>query len=250
MARIIPQNTDSLSNPPHAFLHRVITVDGNSTQSTIDIDGSDNTRIGTLADNHTKFDSTGHQTMEGTATVWDDLRVEPVIKAIGTHDPTFTQWFSDGSGSIGLFLYNFIDANTVSQKEVFFTVQLPHSWAGTAIFPHVHWIPDANQNNARPVWGLEYSWEEIGSVFGNSLIVYTTSLEPNDTNLVQYKHYISKFASISPSSSQNGISSVMICRLFRFSGDASDTFTSTCGLLYCDFHFEINSIGSNSEYIK
>jgi hypothetical protein len=67
MARIIPQNTDSLSNPPHALLHRIITVDGDSVQSTIDVDGSSNTRIGTLADNHVKISPAGELSFEGTA---------------------------------------------------------------------------------------------------------------------------------------------------------------------------------------
>lgn len=124
-------------------------------------------------------------------------------------------------------------------------MQLPHGWAGTVIYPHVHWIPSAAAASSRPVWGLEYTWAEIGTVFGNSTIIYTTSLYPDDTDLVQYKHYISSFDSLTPTTSQDGDSSMLICRLFRYSGDASDTYTGTCGLLYCDIHYEVNSFGSS-----
>jgi hypothetical protein len=200
--------------------------------------------------NYTDFDTTGFITFNGTTTVWDDLRVEPNIKGTGTNDPTFTKWFDNGAGSRGVFLYNFIDAITASEKEVFFQVQLPHSWKGTTIYPHVHWIPLTNATGQRPVWGLEYNWADIGQTFGNTTIAYTTGLIPNDTNLVQYKHYISPFAGITPTTNQDEISAILMCRLFRYSGNASDTYTNTCGLLYVDFHYEINTLGSRTEFTK
>lgn len=40
MTIIIPQNTDSLSEPPHAFLHRVVTVDSNSPESSVNVGAS------------------------------------------------------------------------------------------------------------------------------------------------------------------------------------------------------------------
>lgn len=206
-------------------------------------------KFGSTSD-YVQIDGNGNLTLNGAATQWEDLRVEPVIKTTGTNDPTFTQWFTNGSGSRGVYLYNFSDDTTANQKEVFFTAQFPHAWAGTAISPHVHWIPNQAGNSQRPVWGLEYNWADIGSAYGNTSIVYTTGLQPNDTNLVQYRHYISEFADITPSSTQDGLSSIMNCRLFRYSGNASDTFTGTCGLLYVDFHYEVNTFGSNEEYIK
>lgn len=208
-------------------------------------------KVGDVAvGNYTDFDTTGFITFNGTTTVWDDLRVEPVVRTTGTNAPTFTQWFTNGAGSRGVYLYTFPDDNTSSEKEVFFSVQLPHSWKGTVIYPHVHWIPLAAGTGQRPVWGLEYNWADIGQTFGNTTIAYTTSLVPNDTNLVKYKHYVSNFAGITPSTSQDEISAILMCRLFRYSGNASDTYTNSCGLLYVDFHYEINTIGSRSEFIK
>ncbi len=199
---------------------------------------------------YTSFEADGTLKFNGAATVWDDLRLEPTVRGSGANNPSFTKWIDNGAGSIGIFLYEFTDVATGSQKEVYFTTQMPHGWKGTAIYPHVHWLPDAAGASQRPVWGLEYSWAEIGATFGNSAIVYTTSLFPNDTNLIDDKHYISSFNAITPSASQDGLSSILICRLFRFSGDASDTFTGSCGLLYIDLHYEIDTIGSRSEFSK
>ena len=200
--------------------------------------------------NYVSFDS-GTLEMVGTATVWDDLRVEPMVRSSGTTVPTFTKWFDNGAGSAGVFLYNLTDEVTANQKEVHFTVQMPHAWAGTTIYPHAHWVPSAAATGKRPVFGLEYTWADIGQVFGNSTVIYTDGLVPADADLVQFKHYISTFAGgITPTSAQDELSAILICRLFRFSGDASDTYTGTCGLLYIDFHYELNTIGSRTAFTK
>lgn len=200
--------------------------------------------------NYTDISTTGTVSLHGSATVWEDLRVEPTIKTTGVNDPTFTKWFDNGAGSRGVFLWNFTDVATANEKEVYFSVQLPHSWKGTTIYPHVHWIPSVAGTSQRPVFGLEYNWANIGEVFGNTNIVYTTGLSPDDTNLIQYKHYISRFDGIVPSTTQNDISSILSCRLFRRSGDVSDTYTGTCGILYIDFHYEIDTLGSETENAK
>lgn len=210
-----------------------------------------NIKIGNVSGgNYTDVDTDGYISFKGTSTIWDDLRVEPSIKTTGTNDPTFTKWFDNGSGSRGVFLWNFTYANTASEKEVFFSVQLPHSWKGTIIYPHVHWIPSVAGVAQRPVFGMEYNWADIGSALGNTSIIYTNNLVPNDANLTQYRHYVSSFPGITPTTSQDEISSILMCRLFRYSGNASDTYTGTCGLLYIDFHYEMDSLGSHTDFIK
>ena len=60
--------------------------------------------------NYTEFASNGHQTMVGTATVWEDLRLEPVARTTGTNAPTFEKWYDDIAGtSRGVYLYSFDD---------------------------------------------------------------------------------------------------------------------------------------------
>lgn len=182
---------------------------------------------------------------------WEDLRIEPVARTT-TNAPAFEKWFDDVTGtSRGVYLYSFAKELTNNQDEVFFTMQMPHSWAASAISIHAHWVPADSQNTAVVIWGLEYAWADIGTAYGDTTIVYSSAtLVPGDTNLTAFRHYISEFADITPSASQDGLSSILIGRLFRFSGDASDTYDDKAGLLYIDAHYEVDTFGSITEYSK
>lgn len=200
--------------------------------------------------NYAAFATDGTFTLVGTARTWEDLRIEPNVRVTSptTYNPTFEQWFTNGSASRGVYLYSFEDGST--EKEIHFTMQMPHQWAGTAINIHVHWIPYAASTAEVVKWGLEYTWAEPGATFGNTALVYATTTVQGDANYVQYKHYITQFTSISPSSTTDGLSTIMIGRLFRNSNDAADTYASKAGLLYIDAHYEVDSMGSSTEYIK
>lgn len=205
---------------------------------------------------YTMFEKDGTLVCVGSAKTWEDLRVEPTVRGTGVNNPSFEQYLNNGT-SRGVYLYSFDDAVTNSQKEVYFTMQLPHAWASTEVSIHVHWIGNNPDTTAAPIWGLEYSWSDIGEIFTATTTVYTDGKNytgtGNDTDIVAMKHYISEFTDIMPSATQNGISSILIGRLFRFSGDASDTYNvsgNKCGLLYIDAHYEVNTLGSREEYIK
>lgn len=200
--------------------------------------------------NYLEVATTGTTTLHGSARTWEDLRVEPTARVSGTNTPSFEQWFTNGSASKGVYLYSFDDAVVASEKELHFTMQMPHNWARTAIHLHLHWIPYAAGSSQTVRWGLEYTWADVGSVFGNTTIIYVSTNEQGDTSLVQNKHYLSEFASISPSTSQDDVSSIMIGRLFRNSSNAADTFTNKAGLLYIDAHYEVDGFGSDTEYTK
>lgn len=202
-------------------------------------------KVGDVAGgNYFYIDETGYITLVGNATVWDDLRV-PIssTKLGGSKDPTFSVAFTNGSGSQGVFAY-FFDNST--EEELYFSVQLPHNWKeGTAIEPHVHWFPNANGAAGKFVrWGLEYTWQSIGSVFQNTTIIYTNSTIPADASLVANKPYLSDFASISGTGQT--FSSMLLCRIFRDAGN--DDYAGEAGMLEIDFHFQIDSLGTNNEY--
>jgi hypothetical protein len=205
------------------------------------------------ATNYTEFEADGTLEMHGDATTWNDLRIEPTARTTGANAPSFEVYLTNGSGSRGVWLYSFDDAASNAEKEIFFSVQLDHAWAGTAIAIHVHWIGNVADTTAEPRWGMEYTWANIGSVFANTAIVYANTKYPVDANVVAFQHYLSQFAAIAPSASQNGISSVIMGRLFRNSSDAGDTYNAggnKCGLLYIDVHYEINTLGSRTELTK
>jgi hypothetical protein len=205
---------------------------------------------------YTKFDTDGTMEAVGNATTWEDLRIEPSVRGTGANNPSFEKWLYYGS-SRGCYLYSFDDANAGSEKEVFFTMQMPHAWAGTNLSIHVHWIGAVDDTNATPAWALEYSWADIGAVFPSTDTVYTDGINHTgggtDSNVTAFKHYISEFDDITPTTSQDGISSILVGRLYRFSSDISDTYNATgakCGLLYIDAHYEVNTLGSREEYMK
>jgi hypothetical protein len=196
--------------------------------------------------NYSSFEADGTLVFNGTATVWDDFRISATSSKLGgTKDPGFTVFKTNGSGSQGVFVYWF-DAST--EEELYFVVQMPHSWAGTAITPHVHWVPkttsDEAPTNQAVEWGLEYTWADEGTAFGNTSIIYAKSTV---VPLVADTHYRTDFAAITPSASQDGLSSMLVCRIFRNATDATDdTYEDDAGLLEIDFHYELNTVGSRA----
>jgi hypothetical protein len=77
--------------------------------------------------------------------------------------------------------------------------------------------------------------------------------EQGTADLVAATHYITEFAAITPTASQDGLSSILTCRLFRNSSNAADTYdiaANKCGLLYVDIHYQTDTLGSVGEYVK
>ena len=81
----------------------------------------------------------------------------------GVNDPNLVQVKDNGSGSTGVYTYQF-DNNT--EEELFFAAQIPHAWKeGSNIYPHVHWYP-TNTDTGNVIWGLEYTWANVNGTFG------------------------------------------------------------------------------------
>jgi hypothetical protein len=199
--------------------------------------------------NGVKIGKGGELTLLGTATVWEDLRV-PVTSTTkgGSKDPGFEVFKTNGAGSQGVFTYWF-DKN--AEEELYFTVQFPHSWDATPIYPHVHWVPkSADAGGTETVeWGLEYTWVNIDGTYGDTTIVYAKSASGLTT---AYKHILTSFTAITPGAgTQDGISSMMVCRIFRNATDAvDDTYDDDAGLLEFDIHYAMNTMGSKTELAK
>lgn len=182
---------------------------------------------------------------------WDDVRIEPVARTTGVNAPSFEKWMDDTPGtSRGVYLYSFDKAATNNQKEIFFSLQMPHDWNGGEVHLHIHWVGDTSRTAEAPRWGLEYSMAGIGQVYADTVFDYVNNNEQADANVTALRHYISEFAAIVPTSAQGGISAILAGRIFRQSGNAGDTYTGKCGLLYIDAHYVRDSLGSVSEYNK
>lgn len=210
-------------------------------------------RFGTLGDAYVEWDSSGQIRLYGAATGWDDLRVPVATTRLGgTKDPDWAQLKDNGSGSQGVFIQWFDDT---TEEEVYFEVQMPHAWKqGSDIYPHVHWVPKTTGASGNYVkWGLEYTWANINGSFGNTTIIYnditgaSTATSSGDAVMAADKHYLSALTPVIDATGKT-LSSMLCCRLFRDAG--SDGYGYDAGLLEVDFHYEIDSFGSESEYIK
>ena len=181
-------------------------------------------------------------------TVWDDLRVPALATRVpAVSGPDFAQFHSNATGtSTGVFAYWF-DAG--SEEQVYFVAQMSHAWAGTPIKPHVHWSPAANCTGTVS-WGLEYTWVGITGTFPGTQLLYANATHRNEDNLFRYTHYLTSFPDITGSSM--GLSSMLVCRLFRDAAGVglADSCPQDAGLHEIDFHFEIDTIGSDEEYTK
>lgn len=180
---------------------------------------------------------------------WDDFRVSIESTGMrGVKDPDYIQIFDNGSGSTGIFAYAF---HPSSEEEVFFSIQMPHAWKeGTSVRPHIHWIGQTNGGVGQDVcWGLEYTVANIGSVYGNTSIIYadTNYLEED---IVANKHYMTIFPFIDMTGLT--LSNMILCRLFRDAGSVGgvDDYPNDAVLLEFDLHYEIDSLGSQLLYTK
>lgn len=209
--------------------------------------------IGDASGNITEFELDGTMEFHGNATVYEDLRVALTAGKVGVaNPPIFAQFRDNGSGSPGVYAYSFADeSNATKEQQLMFTVQMPHAWSnGSTIYPHIHWSPGDN-NSGAVVWGLEYTWIEYNSAspeqFTTTTIITTTS-DPVSNS--QYDHLLTSFPSITPNTSQDNISSILLMRIFRNSSNAADTYTGSAFGLSFDIHYEINTAGSRQEFIK
>lgn len=212
-----------------------------------------NVIVGTVGTNNTTFESDGTMVFNGDATVFDDMMVYPdATTRGGSNQPLWggsspAYFKNNGSGSQGVFLWMF-DKST--EQELYFCVQVPHSYKiGTALYPHVHWTTKTGTPTGTDVvWGLEYTLVAIGGSYGNTTILSAHALIPGITPSGTGQHFITPLGTIP--STGIGISTVLVCRVFRAAADPNDTFDNETGLLGIDFHFQKDTEGSRTEYTK
>ena len=98
-----------------------------------------------------------------------------------------------------------------STEVVFFAVQLPHCWKmGSAISPHVHWVKTTSAAGTVK-WTLSYRWADLGETL-------------------------------------SAWSDADAAKIARVGGD--DTYGADAKLLEFDIHYQIDSRGSDTEYVK
>jgi hypothetical protein len=170
--------------------------------------------------------------------VWDDMQVNGFGMRGGASAPDFKAFGPSGN------LYCFSYAGSGPAQYAYFSIQMSHAYKeGSAIYPHIHWAPgNANAGNVK--WFFEYSWASVNGTFGAPQILPVIDAADG----VAWKHQIASFDTISGVGQT--ISSILICRLSRNSGDGDDSYAGDAFLLQCDLHYEVDSAGSRQELIK
>ena len=169
-------------------------------------------------------------------TVWDDLMMPLTTGIKGSADKPDYDFVNNG------YLFPQNDAT----EKIYLIGQLPHSYKlGSNISPHLHW-EQANSNKMR--WFLSYKWVTIGD---DSSIAWTT-LESSTNTVITYTsgkiHQISEFPDIV--GTDKGLSSIFLCSLWRNDTLTTGRLGNDALAWQFDVHYEKDTLGSNSEYIK
>jgi len=175
-------------------------------------------------------------------TFWDDLRVAAESTRINpaTSKPDYGA-FPVGATYTKTFLFD-----SSAREAVTFSVQIPHKYKlGTDLHPHVHYSPTVTDATSKTItWELNYRIANIDDAFAGS----DTTLSQTYTGAtVANTHMLLGLGTIS-GSVIDSISTMLVCALSR-RGD-TDTYGSDVAFLEFDFHFEVDSPGSRSEYVK
>lgn len=200
-------------------------------------------RIGAASSDYVKVDGyTGYLRLSGSATAFDDLRIEDTSVRKASVAPTEDAGFRGNANFLAL---NFSNSTA---DEVQFNVQMPHSWReGSTIYPHVHFSPWAvSAGSAAAQFRLEYYSANVGDVFSAA----SGSLNLTETwyGDGQWRHYIATSASGLDMTNVT-LSSILKCRLYR-DNTVTNNYANKISFLYFDIHYEIDSFGSDEEYIK
>lgn len=189
------------------------------------------TRFGSDTDNAT-FAVDGSLTLSGAATMWSGMQISLTSGKQGsTSKPDF-----DYTNNGYLFPQN--DATEI----VYASCRLPNSWKiGSSIHPHIHWQQSAATG---VVWKLDYKWFNLGDAVPaawTTITLATTSYTYVSGNLNQ----VSSSAAVIDGTGKT-LSSVMLLKLYR-----DDNTTTGDVLAYqLDIQFEMDSLGSRTEYVK
>lgn len=183
--------------------------------------------------------------------MYTDLRT-PFLSSTsgGSNPPTASRFARNLAGtSQGVFANLFPSDNT--EREVYMTLQLPHEYAeGTILQPHIHYsfVYNGTTFTGNTKWGLEYTYAPLGGTFANvTTTIDATSVALNSLTDT-YKHLVLSFPDISLPGAT--ISSMFVCRIFRYAANNGDTFGSGIFALEFDMHYQSDTAGSRTTTTK
>lgn len=172
----------------------------------------------------------------GGDTVWDDLRAPfTQIRRGALSKPDFDYT------NIGLLFPQNDDAEII-----YIIFQLPHKYKlGTDIYPHIHW-QQMNGNNV--VWKLEYKWFNKGGLVPAGFTAATANSQLytwSTGNLHQYDYWDALSGA-----AINELSSILLIKVFRDDNVDAGAGDGDALAFEFDLHYQLDAVGSKSEFVK
>jgi len=198
-------------------------------------------RIGD-GDNNVAILANGSLKLNGTATVFDDLTSDITrTKTVGTRVT-----INENENTV-----DFTSQATLSDY-IYLNYQLSHKWkVGSVLYPHIHFFQNSS---IIPNFLIQYRWQIQGSTKATTWVNYKTDVLafPYTTgtinNIVHNSGILSGMGV--------GLSDILQFRIIRDTANASglfsgaDTYSGSVQITGVDIHYEIDSLGSNTEYTK
>ena len=176
---------------------------------------------------------------ELTNSSWDDLR----FPAQGIRPPgQITD--PDIETDTGFFLFDAGGTEIIAG-----IAQMPHAWKeGTAVDPHVHWQKTTSAAG-NVLWQIDYEVINVNDVavmdYGSQNQSATVNTITPDDNTA-HRALITDIGDIDMTGKT--FSSLILWKISRIGGDVLDTYGADARLLEFDFHYQIDSLGSDQEY--
>lgn len=173
-----------------------------------------------------------------TAPVWNDIRFDLVsAKGAGAKIPTYSTFI----GGIKAWLFG-------RDEELQFQVEMPHDWfQGSTVFPHLHYVPKDDQIQGVLRIGLEYTLAGTGDTYsGTTTIARDLTISANSA----LDYLLEEFDTSGVSMTGKTMDTVWLCRVFRDTNVAGDTYAGDVFFTFVDFHYLTDSRGSRQKLEK
>jgi len=180
----------------------------------------------------TRLRTTGNLAIKLDDTTWDDLRFPAsLIRQGNSTKPDY-----DTTNNGLLFPQN--DTSEIA----YLIVQMPHSWLlESGIRPHIHFV---QTGATAPTFKMDYRWYKNGAAIPGSWTTLTSSscIFPYTSGSILQ---LCSFPEIDGTGIDT-VSSILDIRIYRDDNDV----TGDVLLKEFDIHYQIDSLGSEDEFIK
>ena len=220
-----------LSNPDHSIMHRVIGIDLLAPVKEITVQSDGTTRIGDDGGgNYTIIEPDGFLIFNGDAVVWEDLRFPATrIRQGATQKPDFD------TTNMGLLF----PQNDVTEIAYIIGLTSHKMKVSSGLFPHIHFVQDSADE---PIFKIDYRWYKNGAdpTGGFTTITSSTFIFTYTAGTIAQ---IVTFPEIDGSAIDT-IANIIEIKLYR----DDNVVTGNVLVKEFDMHYEIDTIGSRTEF--